>query len=620
MEGKERDNKMVLSKPTPSRPTTVRISCPTTTLASFPTVPPAAADHYDRDPDCRSFSELLAGAMASSPPPAESPARTAGTSGGVALRPKTVRLKPLATLPPPPPPPSPPLHVPAAQKMPAQTEDSCAPAMEAPPEPQASDNHVEAKERTTVVFKPLAKLGTMNPALSSLANLGSFGISHQQALAQVQAQARAQAQVQSQPVSSLMPVSSSAATFPVHQVSSSAALTTPTSLSSAPGFNAYFVQQKPSLKSETKQTIESPNPVPQNTEQIQRSLPPIPIADRPSFDGYNWRKYGQKQVKGSEYPRSYYKCTHPNCPVKKKVERSHDGQITEIVYKGEHSHLKPQPTRRLPTGSTQHPNGLDVSGREMESPRGEKNEYFDVNADQSSPGFYADPVGRTERLALTNVSDPSTPARGVSYGNGSPELSPCLSDDGEGVNRADDEDDDEPVSKRRKKDKKMKDLLAPERPNREPRVVVQTSDADILEDGFRWRKYGQKVVKGNPYPRSYYKCTSLKCTVRKHVERASDDPKAVITTYEGKHNHDPPVARNSNQDAAGISSAGLSGNGANAAQEKQIQNRLTSFARVSQSAVEGEDRMHVGEVGGVQLMRNNRQSHGEDIEKEGSWQ
>lgn len=616
MEGKERDNKMVLSKPTPSRPTTVRISCPTTTLSSFPLAPPAVADPYDRDPGCRSFSELLAGAMASSPPPAESPARAVGTSSGGALRPKTVRLKPLATLPTPP---SPPLHVPAVQKTPAQTEESRAPAIEVPLEPQASDSHGEAKERATVVFKPLAKLGTMNPALSSLANLGSFGISHQQALAQVQAQARAHAQVQSQPVSSPMPVSSAATTFPVHQVSSSAALT-PTSLSSAPGFNAYYVQQKVSLKSETKQAIESPNPVPQNTEQIQRSLPPIPIADRPSFDGYNWRKYGQKQVKGSEYPRSYYKCTHPNCPVKKKVERSHDGQITEIVYKGEHSHLKPQPTRRLPTGSTQNPNGLDVNGREMESPRGEKNEYFDVNADQSSPGFFADPGGRTERLALTNVSDPSTPARGVNYGNGSPDLSPCLSDDGEGANRADDEDDDEPVSKRRKKDKKLKDLLAPERSSREPRVVVQTSDADILEDGFRWRKYGQKVVKGNPYPRSYYKCTSLKCAVRKHVERASDDPKAVITTYEGKHNHDPPLARNSNQDAAGISSPGLSGNGANAAQDKQIQNRLTSFAKVSQGAAEGEDRMHAGEVGGVKLMRNNRQSDVEDIEREGSWQ
>jgi hypothetical protein len=38
---------------------------------------------------------------------------------------------------------------------------------------------------------------------------------------------------------------------------------------------------------------------------------------------------------------------------------------------------------------------------------------------------------------------------------------------------------------------------------REARVIVQTtSDVDILDDGYRWRKYGQKVVKGNPNPRS----------------------------------------------------------------------------------------------------------------------
>lgn len=69
-----------------------------------------------------------------------------------------------------------------------------------------------------------------------------------------------------------------------------------------------------------------------------------------SDDGYTWRKYGQKHVKGSEYPRSYYKCTHPKCTMKKKVERSPDGQITEIVYKGAHNHPKSQATslRRSP--------------------------------------------------------------------------------------------------------------------------------------------------------------------------------------------------------------------------------------------------------------------------------
>lgn len=83
------------------------------------------------------------------------------------------------------------------------------------------------------------------------------------------------------------------------------------------------------------------------TEFNQLSQAPQPYREqRRSDDGYNWRKYGQKQVKGSENPRSYYKCTYPNCPTKKKVEKSLDGQITEIVYKGTHNHPKPQSTRR----------------------------------------------------------------------------------------------------------------------------------------------------------------------------------------------------------------------------------------------------------------------------------
>nr|QCV57290.1 WRKY transcription factor [Fagopyrum tataricum] len=100
-------------------------------------------------------------------------------------------------------------------------------------------------------------------------------------------------------------------------------------------------------------TNQPPKPVPSQvvvtTEEEPKSFGGNVNVDRSSYDGYNWRKYGQKQVKGSEYPRSYYKCTHPNCPVKKKVERSFDGQIAEIVYEEQHNHPKQQqpPKRSL---------------------------------------------------------------------------------------------------------------------------------------------------------------------------------------------------------------------------------------------------------------------------------
>lgn len=53
------------------------------------------------------------------------------------------------------------------------------------------------------------------------------------------------------------------------------------------------------------------------------------------------------------------------------------------------------------------------------------------------------------------------------------------------------------------------------------------------------------------YYKSSYKCTNADCPVRKHVERAAHDPKAVITTYEEKHNHEVPIARNRSHDTAG---------------------------------------------------------------------
>ncbi|KAF8096325.1 hypothetical protein N665_0312s0016 [Sinapis alba] len=89
-----------------------------------------------------------------------------------------------------------------------------------------------------------------------------------------------------------------------------------------------------------------------------------------------------------------------------------------------------------------------------------------------------------------------------------------------------------PETPRKEKKKKAQKRI------RQPRFAFMTkSDVDNLEDGYRWRKYGQKAVKYSPFPRSYYRCTNSRCTVKKRVERSSEDPSTVITTYEGQHCH-----------------------------------------------------------------------------------
>ncbi|XP_062097970.1 probable WRKY transcription factor 51 [Humulus lupulus] len=73
------------------------------------------------------------------------------------------------------------------------------------------------------------------------------------------------------------------------------------------------------------------------------------------------------------------------------------------------------------------------------------------------------------------------------------------------------------------------------------RVAFKTkSELEIMDDGFKWRKYGKKSVKNSPNPRNYYKCSSGGCNVKKRVERDREDSSYVITTYDGVHNHETP--------------------------------------------------------------------------------
>ncbi|XP_065869942.1 WRKY transcription factor 55 [Euphorbia lathyris] len=61
----------------------------------------------------------------------------------------------------------------------------------------------------------------------------------------------------------------------------------------------------------------------------------------PPEDGYTWRKYGQKEILGSKFPRGYYRCTHQKlyqCPAKKQVQRLDDDPFTfEVTYRADHT-------------------------------------------------------------------------------------------------------------------------------------------------------------------------------------------------------------------------------------------------------------------------------------------
>ncbi|XP_048502575.1 probable WRKY transcription factor 3 isoform X3 [Beta vulgaris subsp. vulgaris] len=382
----------------------------------------------------------------------------------------------------------------------------------------SSDNMSRAQNQSTI-YRPLAKV-VSKATVSLLANMqGNSDIAHQQALSQADVSAQQDK-------------------------------------------HWLFSNQHPSNLSmvELSQSIEPPTISQQMLDGEPTMLTSSTAsADRPSYDGYNWRKYGQKQVKGSEYPRSYYKCTHPNCLVKKKVERSLDGQITEIVYKGEHNHPKPDHAKR----------SSSLSGvQEVELPTAGPDQDLNSNAHKLCDDICDNNVGFERQMEIQNA-DPFSKKSMLTEEftlscNDHIESEKHNADDmiievsaglgggcEESVKGLKVHDDDGTKRKRRKQENQNNAAGKSSKGVHEPQISVHNNtEPEIMGDGFRWRKYGQKVVKGNSYPRSYYRCTNLKCNVRKHVERALDDPTTFITTYEGRHNHEMPVKMMNNSSAA----------------------------------------------------------------------
>lgn len=71
-------------------------------------------------------------------------------------------------------------------------------------------------------------------------------------------------------------------------------------------------------------------------------------------DDYTWKKYGEKKIDGSHYPRVYYKCnTGKGCPARKRVELAlDDSKMLLVTYDGEHRHHHHHPPTPVPISLT----------------------------------------------------------------------------------------------------------------------------------------------------------------------------------------------------------------------------------------------------------------------------
>ncbi|KAL2473894.1 putative WRKY transcription factor 35 [Forsythia ovata] len=97
------------------------------------------------------------------------------------------------------------------------------------------------------------------------------------------------------------------------------------------------------------------------------------------------------------------------------------------------------------------------------------------------------------------------------------------------------------IKRRKSQAKKVVCIPAPAPVNSRPGGGGEVVPSDL----WAWRKYGQKPIKGSPYPRGYYRCSSSKgCSARKQVERSRTDPNMLVITYTSEHNHPWPTQRN----------------------------------------------------------------------------
>ncbi|TVU27257.1 hypothetical protein EJB05_29855 [Eragrostis curvula] len=158
------------------------------------------------------------------------------------------------------------------------------------------------------------------------------------------------------------------------------------------------------------------NPQPRCSKRRKKQQSSSLVTSTPDFDGYQWRKYGQKQIEGAMYPRSYYRCTwsaEQGCPAKRTVQRNDDDIVNggvdgsppkyTVVYVAEHTCSANESmeapvileTTAVPTTNDNRPTDAD-----------------DLENNVAGPAFLAPPETRHDAAAaaVDAASSPATTA------------------------------------------------------------------------------------------------------------------------------------------------------------------------------------------------------------------
>ncbi|KAI9107338.1 hypothetical protein K1719_021726 [Acacia pycnantha] len=192
-------------------------------------------------------------------------------------------------------------------------------------------------------------------------------------------------------------------------------------------------------------------------------------------DGYAWRKYGQKEILGAKFPRSYFRCTHKydeGCQAIKHVQRVDNEFVYRITYHAD----------------------MTLPQTLFEHPKKSADSFSSVKQNADSVDF----------RVPSEVEVLDDGFRWKKYGH---EIM-----DG---------------SKNPRKDEAE---MVP--------VYWFVTTESQQDDGFSWRKYGQKEILGSIYPRNYFRCTHRNlygCLATKHVQRLDSNPNTFAVTYRGRH-------------------------------------------------------------------------------------